>query len=167
MNSRILIIGIGSPFGDDRLGWEAAEGLRRSTSMAALPPERIEISQLDRPGTMLLAHWRRTDTVILIDAVRSGAVPGKGHRLDMDDLAGIGAPCSSHGFGILSAIELARALGDMPARLLLRGIEVDPLWTGFSLSSAVARALPSLVADIAGEMHMLAKLQQPVAANTA
>lgn len=167
MNSRILIIGIGSPFGDDRLGWEAAEGLRRCASMAALAPEWLEISQLDRPGTMLLAHWRKTDTVILIDAVRSGAAPGTRHRLDMGDLAGIGAPYSSHGFGILSAIELARALGDLPARLLLRGIEVDPLWTDFSLSSAVARALPSLVADIAGEVHVLANIQQPAAANTA
>lgn len=167
MNSRILIIGVGSPFGDDRLGWEAAEGLRRSTSMAALPPERIEISQLDRPGAMLLAHWCGTATVILIDAVSSGATPGTRHRLDMGDVAGVGAPRSSHGFGILSAIELAQALGDMPARLLLRGIEVDPLWTGFSLSMAVAGALPSLVADIADEIHMLANTQQPAAADSA
>ena len=167
MNSRILIIGVGSPFGDDRLGWEVAEGLRRCAFMAALPPEWFEISQLDRPGTMLPTHWRRTDTVILIDAIRSGAAPGTRHRLDMGDVAGIGAPRSSHGFGILSAIELARALGDMPARLLLRGIEVDPLWTGFSLSMAVAGALPSLVAAIADEIHMLANTRQPAAADTA
>ena len=116
---------------------------------------------------MLPTHWRRTDTVILIDAIRSGAAPGTRHRLDMGDVAGIGAPRSSHGFGILSAIELARALGDMPARLLLRGIEVDPLWTGFSLSMAVAGALPSLVAAIADEIHMLANTRQPAAADTA
>jgi len=37
----------------------------------------------------------------------------------------------------------------MPSQLLLRGVEADPFWLGFSLSAAVADALPSFVRDIA------------------
>lgn len=155
MNRRVRLIGIGSPFGDDRLGWEAAEALRHSTAMNAVVPGRIEILSLDRPGAMLPVHWQDTDIVILLDAVRSGAAPGRRHCLDARDLPGTGMPCSSHGFGIVPAIELARVLGNMPSRLLVRGMEADSSWTGFSLSPAVADALPAFVADIAQEMLVL------------
>jgi hydrogenase maturation protease len=149
MDNRVKIIGIGSPFGDDRFGWEAAEALRHSAAMNAVAPGRIEILALDRPGAMLPAHWQEADIVILLDAIRSGAAPGTRHCLEARDLSNTSALCSSHGFGIVSAIELARALGNMPSRLLVRGIEADSSWTGFSLSPAVAGALPSFVADFA------------------
>lgn len=152
MNHRAKIIGIGSPFGDDRFGWEAAEALRHSAAMNAVAPGRIEILALDRPGAMLPAHWQEAGIVILLDAVRSGATPGTRHRLDANDLPGARRLYSSHGFGIVPAIELARVLGDMPPRLLLRGMEADSTWTGFSLSPVVADALPSLVADIVEEV---------------
>lgn len=151
MASKILILGIGSPFGDDRFGWEAVEALRHSAAMSAVASGRIEISALDRPGAMLPGHWRETDIVILLDAVRSGAPPGTRHHIDVNDISGAGTLCSSHGFGIVSAIGLAQVLGNMPSRLLVRGLEADSSWTGFFLSPAVADALPSLVADIAQE----------------
>jgi hydrogenase maturation protease len=161
MNHRIKIIGIGSPFGDDRFGWEAAEALRHSAAMNAVAPGRIEIQVLDRPGAMLPAHWQEADIVILLDAVRSGAAPGTWHCLEARDLPGTGMLCSSHGFGIVPAIELARVLGNMPSRLLLRGMEADSTWTGFSLSPVVADALPSLVVDIAEEVLELVNLRPP------
>lgn len=156
MNQRILIIGIGSPFGDDRFGWEAAQSLRHSAIMSAVTPSRIEILVLDRPGAMLPMHWREADIVILLDAVRSGAAPGTRHCLEAHDLPGTSALYSSHGFGIASAIGLARALGNMPSRLLLRGMEADPAWADFDVSPAITAALPSFVADIAEEALVLA-----------
>ncbi|MCR4347125.1 MAG: hydrogenase maturation protease [Sulfuricaulis sp.] len=165
MNCHVHIIGIGSPFGDDRFGWAAAEALRQIAAVNAAPAGLIEISILDRPGPLLLTHWQNMDCVILLDAVRSGAAPGTWHRLDAHDLAGTGAQWSSHGFGIASAIELARVLGNMPSRLLLRGMEADSVWTGHSLSPAVAAALPFFVAEIAREALVLADSAAPAAAN--
>jgi hydrogenase maturation protease len=166
MNNRVHIIGIGSPFGDDHFGWEAAEALRRSTVISDVPAGRIEISILDRPGAMLPMHWREADIVILLDAVRSGAAPGTRHRFDAHDLAGAGRLCSSHGFGIVSAVGLAQALGNMPSQLLLRGVEADLSWSGFSLSAAVADALPSFVRDIAEEARVLTGFYALAVANT-
>jgi hydrogenase maturation protease len=167
MTSKILILGAGSPFGDDRFGWEAAEALRHSAALNAVAPGRIEILALDRPGAMLPAHWQETDIVILLDAVRSGAAPGMRHCLEARDLLGTHALCSSHGFGIASAIRLAQALGNMPSRLLVRGIEADSTWMGFCLSPAVAGALPLFVADIAEEALELASFCPTAAANMA
>ncbi|MHB1142436.1 MAG: hydrogenase maturation protease [Sulfuricaulis sp.] len=164
---KIRILGIGSPFGDDRFGWEAAEALRHSAAMNAVAPGRIEIQVLDRPGTMLPAHWQETDIVILLDAVRSGATPGTRHCLEAPDLPGTGMLCSSHGFGIAPAIELARALGNMPSQLLVRGVEADSSWTGFSLSPAVADALPAFVVDIAQEALALTGFYSSFTANRA
>lgn len=164
MTPTILILGVGSPFGDDRLGWEAVEALRCSAIIGAMPPGRVELSMLDRPGALLPMHWREADIVILLDAVRSGATPGTRHNLDARDLSGTGALCSSHGFGVVSAVELATVLGDMPSRFLLRGLEADSSWVGLSLSPAVAGALPSFVAGVAQEALELASLGPPAAA---
>lgn len=151
MTRRIHIIGIGSPFGDDRLGWVAAKALRHGHDMHAAPAGLVEISILDRPGVLLPIHWRSADCVILLDAVRSGAAPGTWHGLEADQLTGADRGYSSHGFGLAAAVELARALGELPSRLLLRGIETDLSWKEFSLSPAVAAALPAFVASIASE----------------
>ncbi|MDH5511973.1 MAG: hydrogenase maturation protease [Gammaproteobacteria bacterium] len=148
---RVLVIGIGSPFGDDRLGWEAAETLRRSGDISAATGGIIEISHLDHPGSLVTMPWRDTDCVILLDAVRSGALPGTPHCLAADELAGAGLACSSHGFGVAEAVGLIRALGGMPSRLWVRGIEADPSWAGMSLSPAVASALPAFCVAVAKE----------------
>ncbi|MDO8704250.1 MAG: hydrogenase maturation protease [Sulfuricaulis sp.] len=148
MNSCIQLIGVGSPFSDDRLGWVAAEALQRSSVVQAMHPGRMVISILDRPGAMLLAHWRDADNVILIDAVHSGAAPGTLHCLTASDLASGGLPASSHGFGIACALELGGALGNLPGSVLLYGIEIDPAHVGQSLSAAVLSALPDLIRRI-------------------
>jgi hydrogenase maturation protease len=157
MNRRVHIIGVGSPFGDDRFGWAAAEALRRRDDINAAPAGSIEISILDRPGALLPMHWRGADGVILLDAVRSGATPGTWHSLEADELNGAGSVCSSHGFGVAATAELARVLGQMPATLVLRGIEVDPSCKEFSLSPVVATALPAFIASIACEALALLK----------
>jgi len=156
MPDRVHIIGVGSPFGDDRLGWVAAEWLQRSAVLNRLEPGRIVISILDRPGAMLLALWGEADHVILIDGVRSGAVPGTRHRFTASDVTGAFIPATSHGFGVAAALELAQALEIFPRRLLLRGLEVDADWNGFTLSAAVMAAMPVFVQEIAEETLALA-----------
>jgi hydrogenase maturation protease len=144
----VLIIGVGSPFGDDRLGWVAAQMLRRSAVLNALEPGQVTIELLDRPGVMLLERWRDAGSVIVLDAVRSGAPPGTQHRLDPGGLPVLAQPASSHGFGVAAALELARVLGNLPPRLFLLGIELDPSRSDTSLSPAVSRALPVFVEEI-------------------
>jgi hydrogenase maturation protease len=155
MDGRLHIIGVGSPFGDDRLGWVAVEMLQRSATPAASGGGSVAFAVLDRPGALLLAHWRDADRVIMIDAVRSGAPPGTRHRLQPGAWAAT-EPVSSHGFGLAAALELARALDALPPHLVLHGVEIDPSNAGFSLSEPVRRALPDLVREIEREARVLA-----------
>jgi hydrogenase maturation protease len=167
MPDRVHIIGVGSPFGDDRLGWAAAESLQRSSVLNSLEPGRIAISILDRPGAMLLALWDEADHVILMDGVRSGAVPGTRHRLTAGDVTDTRIPATSHGFGIAAALQLAQVLENLPNRLLLRGIEMDVSCTGFTLSAAVTAAMPHFVREIEEETLALVGATHPFRSKTA
>lgn len=150
MADRLHVIGVGSPFGDDRVGWIAAERLRDSLRLNA-QPERIAVSILDRPGAMLLARWSEADEVIVIDAMRSGVAPGTWRRLAVNDLP-FSRPVTSHGFGVAGALELARELGNLPCRLCVYGIEIDVSWSGPGLSPAVAAAVPGLAREVEAEV---------------
>lgn len=147
MMGGIRILGVGSPFGDDRAGWEAAAMLhsrRRTSGLAA----QMEIRTLDRPGLLLVEQFAGAGNVILIDAVRSGAAIGAIHRLDGNNLCRVQSVLSSHAGGVMEAVDLARVLGDLPSRLLVFGIEADPANGSDSLSPVVNMALPELVRQV-------------------
>ena len=119
----VRIIGIGSPFGDDRMGWHIVEALERDAYLSRFPRQHLSFIKADRPGAGLLDLMRGASLVILVDAMKSGAAPGSVKRLEAPELENISAPLSSHGFGVASALSLARVLDDMPARLVVYGIE--------------------------------------------
>lgn len=119
---RLRVLGIGSPFGDDRLGWLAVERLK------ATEPTRsgwsLEFDTLDRPGPGLLERMAGAEAVVLVDAVRhSGAEPGAVFAIDRDQLARYGDRCSSHSLGVAEVLALGEKLDALPPRLAIVGIE--------------------------------------------
>ena len=144
MDAKLKIIGVGSPFGDDRVGWATAEKLK-SSSICLSEKDKIDISILDRPGAALITHWQDADAVILIDAVQSGAAPGTLHILSADDIDTNTQLTSSHGFGIASTVALARSLDELPEYFYLCGIEIDPTNLGEDLGICVREAINPLV----------------------
>ena len=147
--SNFVIVGLGSPFGDDRVGWHVAEAVRSSRRLQNLAGHRIQVECLDRPGPDLLQHFAAADHVILIDAVRSGAPTGRIWELSVDQLADVSvAPSSSHAFGLAHTLALAKALGELPRSLLLFGVEAGSTSGAAGLSLRVASAIPRLVARI-------------------
>jgi len=144
MHTRLKIIGVGSPFGDDRLGWVAADELK-TLPIYLSEKEKIDISILDRPGTALISQWKDADAVILIDAVRSGAAPGTLHILAADDIDENTQLTSSHGFGVASTVALARTLNELPEYFDLCGIEIDPTNLGEDLGLSAREAINPLV----------------------
>ena len=130
----LLIAGIGSAIdGDDRAGLLAARRLRE------LLPE-VRVIETSDPSS-LIAEWIGCDTVILIDAMRSGRPPGTVVRFDALPDARSAAFASTHGFSVLDAIALARALGSMPRHLIVYGIEIGD-------ADAAVRAIDSVASDV-------------------
>lgn len=115
----VRILCIGSPTEPDNLGFLAAHAL-----MGRFDPEDIEVLALDRPGPRLIEHMRGAHTVILVDAVKSGAAPGTLYRLEGHALDGMVAHhSSSHGFGLAETLALADRMGELPPHLKFVGLE--------------------------------------------
>jgi hydrogenase maturation protease len=150
----VLIVGVGNPDrGDDALGRAAADRL------AALDLPRTRVCSRSGDILTLIEDWRGAETVILIDAAapdrqQAGAAPGSIHRLDVSgqslpqELAGL----STHGFGLGETVELARALGVLPARTIVYVMVGQRFDAGAPLSTPVATALDDLVACVAAEV---------------
>lgn len=125
----ITIVGLGSPFGDDQVGWRVAEALRRR-----LPEGRARVLSLDRPGPALLDEIAGRHVAILIDGAVTGEPAGTLHRLDAAQVTGAAATRSSHGLGVGHALQLGRALGILPRRLELYLVSLEAVDTSHARS---------------------------------
>lgn len=156
----IRILGIGSPFGDDKLGWEVITALRQSLQQSSLiqrlPAHQISLATCDRPGSRLLELMQGADLVVLIDAVSSDAPVGTLLRLQGEQIETADGLLSSHGFGVASALALAKALNALPARVVLWGVEVGPApetAADAPMRPEVEQAIPRLVAAVIREIE--------------
>ena len=129
--SDCTIIGVGSPFGDDSVGWDALAYLRREridqrTSVVAY-------QYADRPGSDLLRLMDGYGRAIIIDAARGDEQPGSIYRFTPEELDVHSKLLSSHGFGVGQSLALGRALDALPPRVVVYGIEIgqqQPLGSG-------------------------------------
>jgi hydrogenase maturation protease len=144
MTERPLVIGIGNEWRSDD-----AVGLVVARRLAALDPTMRVTAHGGEPVDLIDA-WTDEDEVILVDAVESGARPGTVHRVEAAERDPAGAPArgSTHALGVAEAIALGRALGRLPGRLLLFGIEGGRFDAGASMSPAVERAAEELAHEL-------------------
>jgi hydrogenase maturation protease len=145
----ILVIGIGNAYrSDDAAGLIAARRVNEQAS------EHCSVIEHTGEGAALMELWKGADTTIVIDAVRSGAAPGTVSRFDA-------ALCplpvsmfrdSTHAFGLAEAVELGRALKQLPPQLIVYGIEAQNLKAGTSLSPAIEFAVQTVVERVLQEL---------------
>ena len=118
--SRIKIIGIGSPFGNDDFGWRV---IRKLEEEYKLPHVKFIVS--DRPGTTLLEHLKGSDIAILVDAIDDVSHAGEIRQLSAAELASLHRPVSSHAFGVSETLALGQALNMLPQTITLFGLCLD------------------------------------------
>jgi hydrogenase maturation protease len=143
-----LIIGIGNEYrGDDAVGLIVARRLRGRLS------DSVKVLEQTGDGAALMEAWRGAETVIVIDAVASGAAPGTIHRFDanMRPIPKEAFRCSTHAFGVAQAIDLSRALGEFPRSLVAHGIEGKNFAAGVGLSPEVEKAACEAVRQVFAE----------------
>lgn len=137
MKNSILILGVGNPYrSDDGVGMAVTHRLRER----GVPG--IRVVEQSGEGAELMEAWKDSSTVFVIDAVSSGAKAGTIHRLDAarDPIPKQFFHYSTHAFSVAEAVELARALGKLPPRLIIYGIEGKKFEAGVGLSPDVAKA---------------------------
>ncbi len=140
----IKILGIGSPFGDDQVGWKVVEALK--VHMIVHPD--IQLMSCDRPGIRLIELMRGGSSIILIDAVKTGQKKGVIHRLEGEDIQALNTVFSTHDIGIAEALQIGSALNELPKHIVLYGIEIDEVEVDSTLSEPVQRAVGAVVLQI-------------------
>lgn len=142
----MLIIGCGNrQRGDDGAGILVAERLRE-----------CGIEAVARTGevTDLIEAWKGADDVIVVDAVVTGALVGTVQAWDgRQPLASLSTTTSTHGLGLAEAIELARVLNRLPARLRVYGVEGRRFEPGTEISPEVHRAVEEVVRRIIDDQN--------------
>lgn len=141
----MLILGCGnSDRGDDGAGPAVIRGLRE-----------LGIDAREQQGDVLalIESWAGADEVVLLDATVSGTTPGTITVWNAAEAPVPAGACtySTHGLGVAEAVELARVMGRLPARLVIYGIEAAHFEPGAPLSHAVAEAVERVVRAIAAE----------------
>ena len=148
--TRTVVIGIGNRLrGDDAAGVVVAEQLRPRVR------DGVEVVSCDEEPSRLMEAWEGAESVLLVDTVSSGSPPGTLHRVEAGEQA---VPArtfrsSTHAIGIADTIELARALGRLPRRVRIYGIEAGGFTTGAALTPAVESAVAFLVKDVLHDLE--------------
>ena len=165
---RILVAGIGNVFlGDDGFGVEVARLLARRRL-----PEGVDVADFGIRGMDLAyALQREYEAVVFVDTAPRGERPGTlsviEPELDPGEVS-----IDTHGMDPLRVLGLARALGRVPARVLVVACEPERIVHGAHdedlvgelsrpVQAAVEEALPlleSLVAELAAELRSTRKV---------
>jgi hydrogenase maturation protease len=153
---KLKVIGVGNAWRRDD-----AAGLGVARKLAGTLPEGVEVLEREGEPTGLIDAWEGADALWLVDAVSSGAPAGDVHRLDASEEA---LPAelfraSSHHLGPPEAIELARALGRLPKRVIVFGIEAASLEAGEGLTPAVEAAAERVAETVRAEVRRAADAQ--------
>ena len=156
-SSHILLVGIGSPHGDDQIGWRVADELVAALSKRDRQ-EWLDTWRIHKAKSPLdLLNWLEADSrgpvrhLIICDACQSASSPadicaGAIHCWSWPDEELPSVRFSgSHDLGLAAVLHLARALDRLPPRIDIWGVEVDRLERATDLSSQLKRT-PALVA---------------------
>jgi hydrogenase maturation protease len=149
LRGRRLVIGVGNrDRGDDGAGRLVADLLRERFL------EGVEVLESDGEPARLLEHLEKARALYLIDASVSQAPAGTVRRFDCATPLPPGAlQVSTHGLGAGEAIELARALGQLPPCCVVYVIEAGDVRAGGEVSPAVRKAAVAVADRIAAELR--------------
>jgi len=149
MTTRVICVG-NELRGDDAAGLEVLRLLEGAL------PEGVRAVACEGEPVSLLLLWEECDTAIVVDATQSGAQPGTIRRLPVHDdpLPDELRRTSTHLLGVAEAVELARALGKLPPRTIVYGIEGGSWDTGAGLTPEVAEAAEVVAVSIRRELGM-------------
>lgn len=147
MPADVGIVGVGNAMrGDDAAGLVLIERLAGRIPDASFYRSDGEVSGL-------IDCFGRHGTVVIVDAARGEMPAGSVIRIDAlsEPLDAERLRSSTHAFGLGEAIELARALGALPARLEVFAIVGERFDHGAALTPSVATAVDEVVERIVSE----------------
>ena len=152
MSGPTVVIGIGNRFRRDD-----GAALRVIDMLSGRAPASALLVESDGEPTRLIDSWTGVELAVVVETVRRGDPPGTVASVEWEtwtrSSAGPHREHGSHSLGVLEAIALGDAVGRMPGRLRLIGIEPEDVGWGEGLSPAIATSIDTatrLVLDYLG-----------------
>ncbi len=149
MSASKCVIGVGSPHGDDQIGWLIADDLE-TRGVSELVVHKVS-SPLEILDWIDGVEW-----LGICDACRGEGPAGSWHcwtwpndRIIQQEFAG------THDIGLTAALELAVRLGRLPATVMIWGVEVGTCQPGDVVSLPAKEAVPDVAGAILDELIFL------------
>lgn len=124
MRMLIKLLGLGSPFGYDQLGWRAIKIFNQYYRIKFRTRILIHADSFDRPGIRLLKLMQGANLVFLIDAVVGNNTIGHIYRYEDQEINELKSLLSTHDVGLAQTLQLGRVLKCLPDKILFYGIEI-------------------------------------------
>jgi hydrogenase maturation protease len=147
----VAVLGLGNTLmRDDGVGARVLDELARCYRL----PPMVALIRSDAPMARLAAELDGVGHVIVVDAVRSGHMPGTIHHSGAEGITlSRRSARSSHGMGLAELFALLTALGRCP-EIRIIGVEAGELNdAGLELSDPVAAALPRAAEAVVEELR--------------
>ncbi len=149
---KVVLIGVGNLHrGDDGAGIEVARRARKRV------PKGVTVIESPGDAAHLMESWDGRKAAIVVDAASPRGAPGSVLRLEAHGeplKSGLFA-ATTHDLGVEHAVELARALGRLPGRVVLYGVEGRTFGHAQPMSREVAEALDGVVDAVVAEAKAL------------
>lgn len=159
MGIHTLLVGIGSPHGDDQVGWLVVDELREQLENA----KEIHFRKVSSPGD-LLHSLEGVTRLVVCDACRThndGDSLGSAHDWQYRRIyrcqwpTPFDAPLrssSSHAFQLPNVLRLAERLRILPPTVIVFGIVSEHFEPFGEVSPSLSASLPDIVAAIARDL---------------
>jgi len=148
----VTIVGIGNRLrGDDAVGLLVVKILTERSHAGT------SIFELDGDQLRLLELMAKTETMVIVDAVLSSAMAGTILRIDTsaDPVPRDFRFFTTHSFDSFQTIELARAMGRLPKKIIIYGIVGKDFSYTETLSPEVEKSIPIVGDKILQEIEKL------------
>jgi hydrogenase maturation protease len=116
------IIGLGSPNGDDSIGWRCLQSIEKELEELAT---QLDMVYCATPATRLIHLLQADVATILVDALLTDAEPARVYALDASELQQPDT-LSSHQISVANILQLAAYLQRLPQQLHILGIAINP-----------------------------------------
>jgi hydrogenase maturation protease len=114
-------------------------------------PGHIELLDIGTSSMDLISHLEGVKKLIVIDAMKTGGIPGTIYKCKPEDLMPKGEePISLHEMGLLETLTTAKKMG-MEIDTVIIGVEPKVIDWGLELSEEVKKKIPAIIEAVLKE----------------
>jgi hydrogenase maturation protease len=151
---KVRVLGLGNVLmGDDAVGPWVIEELLANWEF----PENVEVVDVGTPGLDLVPYVGGTDTILIVDTVKSDGPPGRIRVYEREQLLARPAEprLSPHDPGLKEVLFALTLAGFAPKDVVLVGVVPGAVEMGVGLSPAVQEAVPRAAAALVERLTSL------------